>query len=81
MNEQRQRCVDLMNAMGQGHRLELRPDDPNVVLNRAGCLARMGSPEKALPSLDRALELEPEEPRSRRMRSAVMQAMGERPAG
>ena len=42
--------------------LEVRPDDPETVMNRGVALGRLGRYEEVLASFDQALELLPDDP-------------------
>ncbi|MGC9317184.1 MAG: tetratricopeptide repeat protein [Armatimonadota bacterium] len=48
--------------------LELEPEYADAHANLAVCMARLGQPERALEAVERAIELEPDKKRYRRIR-------------
>ncbi len=56
--------------------LEIEPDDPEALLNRANVLKVLNRPQEALAGFERALTLKPGWPQAENNRATVLQALG-----
>jgi predicted O-linked N-acetylglucosamine transferase (SPINDLY family) len=56
--------------------LEIAPDDPEALLNRANVLKVLNRPEEALAGFERALTFKPGWPQAENNRATVLQALG-----
>ncbi len=56
--------------------LQIRPDDPEALLNHANVLKLLGRPEDALAGFERALASKPGWPQAENNRGTVLQALG-----